>query len=126
MDSPATRDFFQVGRKFRVSQFLATSFDRTVATGFMVRAKTGGPVNARVLWRVDLDSDLGCDHVNFVSETHVPGEFEFLFAAFSAFTVVAARWDLLSTPPQHEIRIRAAVDNTDAAFPENLDLAPWC
>ena len=64
--------------------------------------------------------------MNLVTETHVPGELEYLFAAFSVFSVVAVHW---SPTPQdaatpHEITILAAYDN--AQEDEGLPLAPWC
>jgi hypothetical protein len=127
MDNDATRAFFGVpGRKYRVVQLLATSFDRAVARHFIGRVQHNAVVNARVLWRVELDPVRGCKHVNLVTETHVPGEFEFLFAAFSAFEVVHANWSPTPQDPArpHEIMIRAAVDNSVES--EDLPLAPWC
>ena len=55
------------------------------------------------------------------------GEDELLFAAYSAFEVVRVHW---SATPQnkalpHEITLRAAPDNKDADFAEDLPLAPW-
>jgi hypothetical protein len=129
MDNATTRAFYVPGRNYRVAQFLPTSFERPVAEQFIRRVELGQPANAYVLWKVRLDPDLGCDHVNLVTATHVPGESEFLFAAFSAFTVVVVNW---SATPQHcatphEITIRAAADNrNDPRFPETLALAPWC
>jgi hypothetical protein len=38
-DTPATRDFFAVGRKYRVAGFLATSFNRDVAEDFIARVR---------------------------------------------------------------------------------------
>ena len=76
-----------------------------------------------------LDPDLGCDHVNLVEETHCEGESEFLFAAYSAFEVVAVHWSATPQDPAapHELTVRAAVDNAnDPRFPEDLPLAPWC
>ncbi len=84
-------------------------------------------VNSCVLWIIELDPMHRCNHVNLVTATHMPGEFEFLFSAYSAFEVVRAKW---SPTPQdkaqpHEITLRAAPDNKDALFPEDLPLAPW-
>ena len=86
------------------------------------------PVNACVLWRIELDYVRGCKHVNLVTATHVAAEVEFLFSAYSAFEVVRVHW---SPTPQdkarpHEITLRAAPDNKDDAnFGEGLPLAPW-
>ena len=127
-DTADVRAFFTVGRPYRVAQFLATSFDATVAERFIGFASMGPFVNARVLWKVKLDAAKPCQHVNLLTgdKTHVQGEAEYLFAAFSAFTVEKVEW---SDEPQnpatpHEITIRAAPDN--AAEPEDLPLAPWC
>jgi hypothetical protein len=38
-DTPATRAFFAVGRKYRVAGFLATSFNKYVAEGFIARVR---------------------------------------------------------------------------------------
>ena len=70
-------------------------------------------VNECVLWRIELDPVQRCNHVNLVTATHVPGEFEFLFSAYSAFEVVRVHW---SPTPQdkttpHEITLRAVPDN---------------
>jgi hypothetical protein len=129
MANEATRAFFVPGQKYRCAQFLATSFDLAVAHKFIRRVKHNPVVNANVLWKVKLDPERGCDHVNLVEETHVPGESEFLFAAYSAFEVVAVHWSATPQDPTtpHELTIRAAVDNAnDPSFPEDLPLAPWC
>jgi hypothetical protein len=141
-DTPENRAFFQrragmaeadPAKKYRVAQFLATSFSDEVANRFINRAAPGAVdpdvyANALVRWRVRLDPDPArrCKHVNLVEETHVEGELEYLFAAFSVFSVVAVHW---SDTPQdaatpHEITILAAHDN--AQEDEGLPLAPWC
>ena len=120
------RAFFTPGARYRTNQFLATSFDRGVATAFMGRAPMGGPVNARVLWEVQLDGSHGCHHVNLVTNSHVETELEFLFTACSAFTVVEATWSPTPTDAAtpHRIVVKAAVNNKDES--EDLPLAPWC
>jgi hypothetical protein len=140
-DTPENRAFFHSragmaegdpAKKYRVAQYLATSFSNEVARSFILRAATGAAapgafVNALVRWRVRLDPDpqRRCRHVNFVMEGP-PGEHEYLFAAFSVFSVVAVHW---SPTPQdaatpHEITILAAYDNSQED--EGLPLAPWC
>jgi hypothetical protein len=129
MDNAATRAFFVPGRKYRVAQFLATSFDLPVAQQFIGRVEHSPVVNASALWKVRLDPDRGCDHVSLVEEAHVPDESEFLFAAYSAFEVVTVHWSAAPQHPAtpHELTIRAAADNAnDPSFPEDLPLAPWC
>ena len=66
-----------------------------------------------------------CVHVNLVTK-RVPGlpdEQEYLFAPYSAFTVLSARWNAGTAAAPHEIELLAAVDNREA--PEDLPLAPW-
>jgi len=58
-----------------------------------------------------------------VSRTNVAGEEEYLFAPYSVFTVVAARWKAGTTAEPHEVELLAAVDNKGE--PEDLPLAPW-
>ena len=125
-DTAVTRAFFVPGKKFRAPQFLATSFNRRVATGFMEQATMSGPVNARTLWKIRLDRGCGCEHVTLVTNTHVRGELEYLFTAFSVFTVEVVNWSANPTKKAtpHEITIVAAVDNR--VEPEDLPLAPRC
>ena len=125
-DISETRAFFVVGKEYRVPQHLSTSFDRAVAKDFIARAVLGDDIDAYVLWKICIDPDLGCDHVNLVTETHVPGEFEYLFSLFSAFSVSVVNWSATPADPQtpHEITIRAAADNSRS--PLDLPLAPWC
>ena len=58
-----------------------------------------------------------------VSRTNVPGEEEYLFAPYSVFSVVTARWNAGTTAEPHEVELLAAVDNKRE--PEDLPLAPW-
>ena len=64
-----------------------------------------------------------CVHVNLVKKTNVPGEEEYLFAPYSAFTVLSVRWGAGTAAAPHEIELLAAVDNK--AEREDLPLAPW-
>ena len=64
-----------------------------------------------------------CVHVNLVKKTNVEGEEEYLFAPYSAFTVVSATWNLGTSLDPHVIELHAAVDNKEE--PEDLPLAPW-
>ena len=139
-DTPAIRAFFQSradmadgdpAKKYRVPQFLATSFSTEVADRFIGLSwpfvvAPGAFVNALVRWRVRLDPDPArrCRHVNLVTEAHVDDEIEYLFAAFSVFSVVAVHWSPTPQEPAtpHEITILAAYDN--AQEDESLPLAP--
>ena len=40
-------------------------------------------------------------HVNLVNKTNVPGEEEYLFAPYSAFTVLSARWNAGTAAAPH-------------------------
>ena len=77
-----------------------------------------------VLWcQVRIDAERKCVHVNLVKKTNVPGEEEYLFAPYSAFTVLSVRWNAGTVAAPHEIELLAAVDNK--AEREDLPLAPW-
>ena len=116
-------------------QFLATSVHRNVAVDFMHYAEQAGhPV---VEWKVefdprgdrnaqDYDPSCRCKHVNLLRVTHVPGEEEYLFHAFSVFELVSVVWStapVATSANPHKITLRAVSDNK--AEPENLPLAPW-
>ena len=49
--------------------------------------------------------------------------YQYLFAPYSAFTVVSAAWNLGTSLDPHVIELEAAVDNKEE--PEDLPLAPW-
>ena len=88
------RNFFdsEPNKKYRVPGFLATSFSEAKAKDFAFNNGTalGQPA---VLWVVHVDprgrddADYRCKHVNFVQHTLVAGELEYLFTAYSVFTV---------------------------------------
>ena len=113
------RDFFAPGRQFRQPAFLATSFSEQVARRFISRS----PMATKILWRVRIDAQHKCRHVNLVRNTNVPGEDEYLFAPYSAFKVVNASWRAGTNDQPHEVELYAAIDNQ---WPrEDLPLAPW-
>ena len=69
--------------------------------------------------------------MNLVTQGHADSEQEYLFSAFSVFTVTAVKQSraptMFDTP--HEITVTAALDNTDRGDGVAwgvLDLAPWC
>ena len=115
----AYRSFFVAGRAFRQPAYLATSFSREVALRFLQRSTMA----AKVLWIVRIDPVLKCVHVNLVTRSNVPGEQEYLFAPYSAFTVISAKWVVGTTADPHIIELSATPDNK--AAPEDLALAPW-
>ena len=65
-----------------------------------------------------------CKHVNYVNRTNVAGEEEYLFSAYSVFTVMRVAWQANPTGSNpHVVELKAAIDNKEE--PENLPLAPW-
>ena len=57
-----------------------------------------------------------------ITNSHVKGEDEYLFAPYSVFQVVSCKWSD-SNPDPHEIVLTAALDNK--LEEDNLPLAPW-
>ena len=107
--------------------FQATSFRRSKAEEFIYYQATAFGKQG-ILWVLHVDPagqhDMSkqCQHVNFVSHSHVGGESEYLFTAYSTFTVRSVRWGEGGGAP-HCIELDAAMDNKDE--PEDLPLAPW-
>ena len=65
-----------------------------------------------------------CKHVNLLREPHVAGEDEYLFQAYSVFTVASADFSTAGTVADpYRITLTPAIDN--ALEPEDLPLAPW-
>ena len=65
-----------------------------------------------------------CQHVNYVNKTNVPNEEEYLFSAYSVFTVKKVTWQANPTGSNpHVVELNAAIDNSEE--PEDLPLAPW-
>ena len=118
------RDFFTEGKEYRVPGFLATSFSEAIARRFIYNEATayGRP---GVLWKVHVDPDPSrrCKNVNFVRHSLVAGEQEYLFAAYSVFTIRRVTWSADPTSTPHLIELDAALDN--ALCSEDLPLAPW-
>jgi hypothetical protein len=124
-----------VGKQYRVKQCLATSFLEGTANHFLRKAHdpaTGDPNRELVKWKFALDPRgetdraFRCKHVQLLQESHVGGEKEYLFSAFSVFTVREIEHSPTPTDPTtpHRITLEVALDN--ALFPTDLDLAPWC
>ena len=83
-----------------------------------------GPLCARARHCALLAATL--KHVQLLQESHVGGEKEYLFSAFSVFTVREIEHSPTPTDPTtpHRITLEVALDN--ALFPTDMDLAPWC
>ena len=58
------------GREFRQPAYLATSFSKKTADGFMRRSK----LKSKVRWLIRIDPQRKCVHVNLVKKSNVPGE----------------------------------------------------
>ena len=65
-----------------------------------------------------------CRHVNLITKTNVPGEEEYLFAAYSTFVVKRVEWSANPTTNNpHIVELDAVVDNMEES--EDLPLSPW-
>ncbi len=126
---PRFFDFFkQVGLKYRVPGFLATSFLKSVANRFLGRKFADGRTPVR--WEIALDPrgrndmDFRCNHVNYLDQVQIDGEEEFLFTPYSVFTVLSFQSPEIPTAVDPVVvRIQASLDNIQE--PEHLPLAPW-
>ena len=123
------RSFYVSGKKYRVPGFLATSFDKNVSQQFLYNAWKGQKFPP-IQWQIKVhpkgaqDFNYKCKHVNLVLNSHVGNEVEFLFAAYSVFTVTRVTWSANATDNKpHVIQLEAAIDNSKE--PEDLPLAPW-
>jgi hypothetical protein len=117
-----------VGRKYRVPMLLATSFSEGKADEFLGFAHDRG--EPAVKWEVRVDRrgettfQYRCKQVAFLTRTDLPDELEYLFAAYSVFTVLEVHWsDAPGRATPHRIVLRAAIDNS--LEPEGLPLAPY-
>ena len=57
------------------------------------------------------DPKYRCKHAHYVSNSNGGREDEFLFAAYSAFTVLAVRWLPAAADNPHVIEVEAVLDN---------------
>ena len=111
------RGFFAVGETYRV----------TACQGFWrrhsIEPSLGGE---RTLWVVhvdpagDADESRRCKHA-YLIQSHLRHEAEFLFTAFSVFTVRSVEWGEGGAPSR--VDLDAAMDND--GWPLDLPLAPW-
>ena len=119
------QDFFALEKYYRCPGFLATSFEKSVASKFLAMQADGIPT---ALWMVLLDAlgteavEYRCMNANYVLKSHLSSEKEFLFSPYSVFQVVATEWSP-KIGEHHAIVLRAAIDNRK--HPEDLPLAPW-
>ena len=114
-----------LNKRYRIPGFLATSSKKSVAAGFGYNTKHA---HRRAMWHILFDErgksqpEFRVKHMTFVSKTLTPGEGEYLFAPYSVFVMLSARWSVQRDKP-HAITILAACDNKQED--ENLPLAPW-
>mmetsp|Transcript_13418 Transcript_13418/g.20713 ORF Transcript_13418/g.20713 Transcript_13418/m.20713 type:complete len:270 (-) Transcript_13418:155-964(-) len=114
--------FFVKGKQFRAPQFLSTSEDKSIANLFAQRAEADE--QEPVLWEFYFDKEFHCVHVNLLKKSNVQGEQEFLFTAYSVFTVRSATFeDNPKWTKPHRICLDVAPDNRH--YSEELPLSPW-
>ena len=108
---------------YRVPMLLASSFMIEQTNSFLDEDRHGSL--PRVRFTIELDSVQRCSHVNFIANSEVANEKEFLFAAWSAFRVKSINWSNNPTrrTSPHEITIVACPDNRDVS--EDVPTAPW-
>lgn len=122
------RDFFTEGKEYRVPGFLATSSSHRNAQEFIYVEATAYD-KPGVLWKVHVnpagaqDPSQHCKNVIFYQHAHVPDQQDYIFAAYSVFTIRKVTWSADPTSTPHLIELDAALDN--ALCSEDLPLAPW-
>ena len=122
--------FYSEGKTYRVPMFLSSTTDLSKAREFM------GQATDPVMWTFIFDPDYGCNHVNLVDRhdgslggnPHQAAEAEWVFGAYSVFTVTKAVFKLNPTwMSPHMIEVRVAPDNRlnlSGPYPP-LPNAPW-
>ena len=101
--------------------FLACSVQEDVAMDFVERRN---PAWEGIVWHIYVPLKSGTASVNHIARTNCEGEDEFLFAPYSAFTVLKVEWSAGSTMIPQEVHIMASVDNREED--DGLPNAPWC
>lgn len=121
------------GKVYRVPGLLATSMFKGVANTFMGSDRMSSSCE-KVLYIVllcrnretgKLESDKQPNHLAFIDFSETPGEYEFLFSAYSAFRVHSVKRSSKPTNMNfpHEITIVACLDNQDED--QDVPSAPW-
>lgn len=122
------RSFFVPGKKYRAPAYVATTKIQQVTQGFLQKVhKDGLPP---VLWIIHVDHRDGCSHVNYVERSNMESEKEYLFVAYSVFTVRSVVWKARPTWKEpHCIEVDAASCNLIETEEEErgipIPLAPW-
>jgi len=117
------QQFYTVGKKYRAPMFLASSKQKYVALSFINRVTS--PCQP-IIWYFCFHTQFRCLHVNYLERSLVSSkEDEFLFSAYSVFTVKTVDWKSFATSSDpHEVYLDVSPDNI--LEPEDLPLAPWC
>lgn len=112
----------------RVPAFWPTTNTEAVAKSFRRRAQADG--HEPILWRINVDEDKGCYHVQQIKHSLVyngefnPSETEYLFAPFSPFKIVSVNFKSDPTVDDpHEITVYAMPDGKHV--PDTVELFPW-
>jgi len=117
------RSFYEPKKTYRAPMFIATSTKKHVALN-MFCSRVTAPCEP-VLWKFHFHPDCKCVHVNYLDKSLIEGEEEFLFSAYSVFTVMQVDWKESPTwINAHVIDLAVSPDNL--LEKEDLPLAPWC
>ena len=67
------------------------------------------PAHEGIVWHIYVPLKSGTASVNHIARTNCEGEDEFLFAPYSAFTVLEVEWGAGSTMIPHEVHINMSL-----------------
>ena len=76
---------------YRVPHLLATSLKKRVANKFLTMEDRIPKEAPKVLFTIKLPADFDCQQVNYLDKTEAAGEHEYLFSAYSTFTVESVK-----------------------------------
>jgi len=121
MPNAALQFFCEVGKKFRIPMYFASSFQVSKAIFFLASSSQECPV----LFTIHVDHQMGCLQACYIEGlTVVRGEDEYLFVPYSRFVVEAVEnfdHPIKSNPAK--VTLRACVDNKEES--ETVPLASW-
>lgn len=117
-------EFFKPKVKYRAPRIVPTSFEYDEA--FASRQCTAGSPLEPVKWTFHLPKSRRCAQANYITRRagNLKEEHEFLFAAYSVFTVKSVHCSAKPYAIPHEIHVEVATDNRDEL--DILTSAPWC
>ena len=116
--------WFAAGKRYRTNMFVASSFKRSVAEKFEIKANASATMDP-IMWTFKFEHEK-CLHVNFLraGSESTCAEYEFLLAPGTVLTVEEATWSSDVKSRSHRITVRVAPDNVGE--PLELPLSPWC